>query len=446
MSWKDNLIAASYKRVQFHVVDSRYEFGRRGVVHDYPFSETPVDFEDLGATESTYNITGFIVQDLLNNFDYFSIRDQMLIALQSASAGTLIHPFYGTKTVRPVGGVTFEESFSPGGIVRFSIAFLEVRLRAEPVPSRADDLGVFDNLLSFAGDAADLEFITNVTDLLTTAPDFIKDFAIGDVVTFSESILSSMRNIRGFKSEAITGAIDAVRAIKSIAYLTLTTPITYAEDIRSLANEFAHAIDIDNLSQAYLGVQRIPQTVGEGINNILTKMQEWGNPVCNTCLANRYGGNLSVFPRETFFDQQRYTNRVNIIRLARYHMLLNQMRILSRMDFDSVDSAGEIRYNLDILIERLNDFLGANPEYEYANQIEQLRDAQRAFSALIDARISGLSVLDTKELGSGGDNLLTSTYDIYGDLQLLENIFDRNRHLTRHPAFFPPYARLEFAR
>jgi prophage DNA circulation protein len=447
MSWRDNLVRASYKGIEFQVQDSNYEFGRRGVVHDFPFSDDPVEFEDLGATESTYNVTGFVVQNIYNNFDYFRTRDRLLTALQSPTPGILSHPFFGTKYVRPLGQVSFREAYTPGGIVRFSISFLEVRRRPRAVPARADDLGIIDSVFSAAGDAADSDFIDNVTDLLTTAPDYIKDFAIDDVSTLSDSVFSALKNVRGFKSESITTALNAVKAVKSTAYLVLSTPASFAENIRGLCGEFAHAIDIDSLSQAYLGTQRIPETIGTGINNILTKMQEWGRPVTPATPVNRYGGNLTVFPRETDYDKQRYTNRVNIIRLTRYHLLLEQMRICSRMQFDSINAAADIRYNIDFLVEKFVDFLGANPEYEYNYQAEQLKDAQRAFSALIEERISTLSVLDTKVVGPGGDNLLTLTYDIYGDgKDRLEDIFARNRHLTRNPAFFPPGARIEFAK
>lgn len=123
MSWKDNLIPAFFRFAPFKVLDTTTIIGRRNVIHEFPFKDSAY-VEDLGRKTDKFTITGYVVQNKDNNFNYFAERDDLIAALREPGQGYLEHPFLGIVLVSLVGDAELTESFREGGIARFRMTFM----------------------------------------------------------------------------------------------------------------------------------------------------------------------------------------------------------------------------------------------------------------------------------------------------------------------------------
>ena len=95
MSWRDNLLQASFRGAKFYCVSHETTTGRRTVTHEFPLRDTPQG-EDLGRLRAGYNIQAYVLGD-----DYFADRDALIAACSAKSVpGQLVHPWLGKVLVR----------------------------------------------------------------------------------------------------------------------------------------------------------------------------------------------------------------------------------------------------------------------------------------------------------------------------------------------------------
>src|SRR4051812_39444914 len=119
MSWKDQLVPASFRGVTFGVLDTDIVFGRRNQLHEYPLRDEPYA-EDLGKKAREYTINAFVIGD-----DYISSRDALISAIEdNDSPGTLVHPTLGTKSVVPKDCRVIYSN-QEGRMERFTLTFVE---------------------------------------------------------------------------------------------------------------------------------------------------------------------------------------------------------------------------------------------------------------------------------------------------------------------------------
>ena len=116
------LTEASYNNVKFLYQSSSISGGRKNVTHEFPNSDKRF-VEDLGGLRKVYNI-----EAIIDNSDNNNHRDAFISALDSkVSLGTLIHPEYGVKKVKPIN-YTINNGKQQLGITSFSIVFEEADL------------------------------------------------------------------------------------------------------------------------------------------------------------------------------------------------------------------------------------------------------------------------------------------------------------------------------
>lgn len=118
MTWRNQLLSASFRGVAFKYRDAESSGGRRLVVHEYPTRDEP-DTEDLGRKAREFTIEAYVLGD-----DYIAHRDRLVSALEEAGPGSLVHPYRGQISV-VVRDFRFTESTREGGLARFSISFVE---------------------------------------------------------------------------------------------------------------------------------------------------------------------------------------------------------------------------------------------------------------------------------------------------------------------------------
>lgn len=124
-SWFGQLRPASYRGVRFGVLGGSSKFGRRTVVHDYPFRDT-VWVEDMGRAARRISVSGFLVGD-----DAIAQRERMIAAAETPGDGELIHPTLGRLKVSSID-FSSEERWDQGRVFQISFTFIEAGERIFP--------------------------------------------------------------------------------------------------------------------------------------------------------------------------------------------------------------------------------------------------------------------------------------------------------------------------
>ncbi|MDU9391536.1 DNA circularization protein [Pseudomonas sp. zfem002] len=125
-TWRDDLHAASFRGVPFHVDSDSMPVGRRTQLHEYPQRDKPL-VEDMGRVTRTPKFSAFVIGD-----DCFVKRDDLLHALDQPGPGELIHPWFGRMMVT-AGSCEVTHERREGGVVRFDLMFYEDGEKGFPV-------------------------------------------------------------------------------------------------------------------------------------------------------------------------------------------------------------------------------------------------------------------------------------------------------------------------
>lgn len=118
MPWRDRLLPASFRGVEFKVDTAGKAGGRRGVTHEFPKRDTPSD-EDLGRRAKRWAVSGYVIGP-----DYDLQADALEEALNREGHGMLVHPTMGQMLVR-CDVYTRGERRTEGGMATFDMTFIE---------------------------------------------------------------------------------------------------------------------------------------------------------------------------------------------------------------------------------------------------------------------------------------------------------------------------------
>lgn len=174
VTWRDKLLAGSWRGVPFATERHDMTGGRRVVVHEFPQRDEPFA-EDMGRAVRRWSIDCLIVGP-----DYMTGRDALIAALEAPGAGTLVHPYVGQQTCL-AEQYSLSESSDQGGMARFSLSFTEAgRLLA--ADQTADSNAAASATAAAVTNAAPAVF----TDRFSVAslPGFVEDGAAGLVHEF----------------------------------------------------------------------------------------------------------------------------------------------------------------------------------------------------------------------------------------------------------------------
>lgn len=193
MSWRDQLRDGSFRGVPFKIQASRALVGRRGQVHEYPLRDKPYA-EDLGRRARAFNVECFVL-----GADYMAQRDALIAALEQKGAGTLVHPYLGTRSVVVFDPAEIEESTREGGMARFRIPFRESGKKLEPTAT-ADTSSLSQAAAATTSTAAVQSFARNYA--LSGMPQWVSNSAIGDLSALAQTIDRATQSLPGIPSFA----------------------------------------------------------------------------------------------------------------------------------------------------------------------------------------------------------------------------------------------------
>ncbi len=143
--WRDSLLPASFRGVEFHVELSTRASGRRTVVHEYPKRDLPYS-EDMGRHAVRWAITGYVIHNdkrlQARGVTVIQQRNALYQALEFEDAGTLRHPSMEPMLVM-VERYSLTESKQKGGYFEFDMQFVEAGIPGFfPEVSTADAVNI----------------------------------------------------------------------------------------------------------------------------------------------------------------------------------------------------------------------------------------------------------------------------------------------------------------
>ena len=131
---------ASFKGAPFHVEETGGQFGRRTVLHEYPFRDLPYG-EDLGRSARRFDVQAFFLDR--------AAYEAFIAVCESAGAGTLIHPFAGKHFVQLENAADVRFPRAERGRYSVQLSFVEAGENTEP-DAAEDAAGLLDGLIDDA--------------------------------------------------------------------------------------------------------------------------------------------------------------------------------------------------------------------------------------------------------------------------------------------------------
>jgi prophage DNA circulation protein len=483
MSWREKVQwagekgKASFRGAAFFIDESETQIGRRiqlntpggqgnensvdaamGVGKPKPAKQSKefVWADDLGPDADEFKITGYVVQNLYNNYDYFKERDKLITALKTSGPGELVHPLYGKHTVSLKERAKISESLSKEtGIARFEMVFMQHK---KPIfkQQEADYVEKIDkSALSTINSALD-----GFTNLMNIAGSFLNTL-VGPVMKTMNKIQGAINSIKGAVASTINTALSTVSSALSLVDNLISSPCDLANQIiaagQAVKNIVGMAGEIitggvvggcsgetrgdttvmggtstsTKESTVIMDGTSIPEKLGVSVVEELSKSSNY-NETDST--ADNYDSSLAI----TTLPTEQQNNLSLCLTVAQVGMITTAVQIAIRIDFSNQDdmenTVAVVTESIDNLIDRLGSVSNEIDDPLLFQNICQLR------SDFIDSmykKNTGLAKQITYTVPTGIISALELAYNEYGDIGREEEIFLRNWNEIKHPGFLP---------
>ena len=393
MGWRESLLDASFRGVPFFISGHESEVGRRVQVHEYPLRDLPYT-EDLGRLAQSFSVDAYVLGN-----DYMQVRDALLVAIEKAGAGPLVHPWLGQLSVT-VLRCRLRESTEEGGMARFAIEFIEAGDALYPDATASTGAAV----AAAADDATAL-----VADgfaqrhWLSKKPEF--------VAAASEAIYGDALN-------QIQGAVSKVRAVADEVAALNRNIEGQQRDLLTLLFDPASA------------AQAMVANIRTLIRNVTT------GPDDALALARVFYRFGSLLPTPMVTTPSRRvvaTNQVELVRLVRVTAVSEGARAASAVAFASYPDAIAAR---DDLLDVIDTTLEDAPD-DLFTSLRMLRAAVVRDAAARDADLARVTAYTPRSTAPA----LVLAQRLYADAKREGELITRNR--LRHPLFVPGGQALE---
>ena len=506
--WRDRLIwaeennqqrkKASFRGIPFFIRDSGRSVGRRNVVHQYPLKDIPY-IEDLGQDIDEFTINGYVVQNKDNQQDYIDERDLLIEALRKFGPGTLIHPYYGELQVNLLGKARIEESFSQGGIARFTMTFVLVKegkgiwgnfegeswgIENAPYPKTVSDHAAFvDDVAEASINRAKDSFFEMFNSL--ALPSYTENSIMSSIGELNKMLRLVSRSVQAaFPSQVSQALAYLAKAYLGIDLSMISNACNLADGIidmfnglRSIGGLYGEVLSdrlLGACSSAVYGYYSGPMSSSKYISDIeiatgfenstieipVKISEKFGQTAIRASLAmnrfgedgnitplSQYGGVIEPITISTYETARQSANLVAIINFVRVNAITVAIRTAVRVNYDSYDSAiemtEEIVGELDALLLSLgND--SADTDYDPYNVTISSPGFYQAVQTLRPAFVEAMFSIGASlvritefEVPSATLSSLVLAYDKYLDLDREAEIIARNIPLISHPGFLP---------
>ncbi len=387
--WKRRLRPARFRKATFNVDESVYDAGRRGTTHEFPGRDVPYR-EDLGRKARVYKVEGFIVGP-----NYISGKNKLIAKLEEPGSGELIHPYFGRVKVS-VENFSVSESTRDGGFVKFSMTFVEsgeVRF-----PKSENDSGF--NVENAGGllDTSSQGAFGAVFSVLGQA-EYAVDSVTDKVNSFADDLDDILAQLNG-PAGAVADLALAIKNLKAVAGALVTTPATLASEI----------------SRAF---------------SLLLEAGDPSDVLKHTRKMYTFGSTDAAIPTTTSSRTKQQTNLTALNNLVKNQATVATAKAAIQIDFLTTQDAEAARI---IVTDQIDTLLDTLPS-ESTGDDENFSNLQQLRAELVSGLPSNANNLAnvTTYTPISTENSLALAYDLYGSLELEDDLVSRND--ISHPGF-----------
>jgi prophage DNA circulation protein len=398
MAWRDRLQKASFRGVEFYVDSADVDFGRRNVLHEYPYRDDPYG-EDLGRKARTYNLTAYLLGE-----EYPEQRDRLIAAIEDRSEpGTLIHPTLGSIDVIPADGCKTSWSKNEGGIEYLTLVFVQAGENQYPKA----DIDTRAAILTKAETAQE-----------TVATTFEAKF---DTDGFPEFVATDAETVSVAMADQIEAAGNAYPVDPEISPVLFGSVSDFVSEKSTL---------VRNPRSFVARVQEITNALDQVFPDALNAYKAF-----KRLLA--FGDDFVPVPTTTTTRERQAQNRKAQVDLVRREALIGMAKAVPDIDFDSYDDAVVFR---DEVATYLDDEILTIGDTDDDEVLQAFVDLHTAVVADVTTRGGNLERVKTVRLRETLPALAV-TYEQYDSAERDQDLIDRNK--IRHPGFVPGGSELQ---
>lgn len=417
MTWRDDLLPASFRGVPFFIETTEAKYGRRIEIIKYPGREDTTA-QDLGRDSTEFSITAFVIGP-----DYTRARDALERALLTAGPGSLVLPTRGEFQVNIQPGSTHEDK-SRGGMATISFTCVVATPRSETFARPTTDQA----LRSICDDAIDRNserFAAKCDTAGMPASALASQIALA--TSMSVAMTSATRIVAGIVAN-VAAVQTTASSLASQAETLLATPETLASALGvAFESMFMDAADLVSDGASILSRDFDASTIGLRKQVIGTVKR-----AMTALLA------VTFFPDLDDAADLRLQETTNLRALsAMYRMqaVAAFLRAVPDFPFSSYQEAIAMRDFARDIVETVEGDLDAE-------DYEALRDMSVSVSLYLESVASSLPVLRTYTPRAETCAMLIA-FELYRDVTRDAEIIARND--IPNPACIPPSMTLEVA-
>jgi prophage DNA circulation protein len=427
VSWKDNLLQASFRGIPFHVNSHEYSSGRRISIYELVGDEIPA-VEDSGQEMDQYAIEAYIIQNDASDLDYFPRRDNLIEALKKLGEGLLIHPYLGEVTVAVLGRFTMGETWEEGGIARFSITFVKTvpltPKRTSESDSTIDDK--VDEMNEITADNFAEQYESGGVFQQNTA-----DTIIAIMEDITEQIYQIQSTINAYTSEAVSSIASTIQTIDDI----IDAPCDLATAGLNVANQFSNIVG--------LGVETITGGVVGVCSEVRRNVQIFdGSFVTEKIGVTTAKAIITIIEKDQsegiYITEEQEENVIAVKDMHDIFLIGVGCKILIRTDFTSQEKLIEYMNlfadTIDFVLNRVGD---EDTDILTTDIYNAVQDIRNIFVNEMLEKNTSIAKTNDYIVPAGNMSLLQLAYELYGDLDRCCEIYDRNKPLVKHPGFPP---------
>jgi len=411
-AWRDRLQPASFRNVPFSVRSADSEIGRRTVLHEYPQRNEPGS-EDMGRRTRRFSVEALVVGQ-----DYFTARDKLIEALETAGPGELVHPFYGRRQVVLDGPVRVSESFEEGGLARFSLDFVESGKTAQLIV-QADTQSRIESAAVAARTASVASFAERYS--IASQPAFVANSAL----TMAQTAMSKMATLRGMIPDLSSAAawLATANGVSSELASLIASPGSFASNVQALIGGARSLSD-----NPITALSSLKDLFGFGKSAAVSYIATSGA----TDAAPLSAGAAAVASLDTPLTPAREQEAVNaaaMVSLVQQSAAIEACVAAADAEFDTVDDAIAVRQDL---VEQIDTLAAVAESDDVYSALSALRVALVQDVASRGARLPRLSSLTLPATTPA----IVVAYRIYADATRDSDVLARNPAI-QHPGFVP---------
>jgi prophage DNA circulation protein len=430
MSWKDNLLQASFRGIPFHVQSHEYSGGRRTSIFYLLYGDKDFEpvVEDSGPEADEFSIEAYVIQNDASDLDYFPRRDNLIAALKKLGPGLLIHPYLGEINVAVLGRFSMSETWEEGGIARFSITCART-VKATPKRTSESDSSIDDKV----DDVNDIT-VDNFSDQYEPGGVFQQNTAdtfTANLESLSEQIYQIQSIINTYTSEAVATIAAIIQTIDNI----IDAPCDIAIAGLNAMNQMLNVVG--------LGVETITGGVVGGCSGVRRNAVILdGSYVTEKIGITTAKAIATVVEKDAtegiYVTEEQATNVLALKDMNDIFLIGVGCKILIRTDFTSQEKLIEYMNFFSDLMDYVLDRIGdEDTDIKTTDIYNALQDLRNLFVNEMLEKNTSIAKTNDYIVPAGNMSLLQLAYDLYEDLDRCCEVYDRNKPLVKHPGFPP---------